>query len=71
MDHGRHPDPEIVGAWQELQRRHGDVPISEIQATIGWSRRRLAARFREQVDLTPRAAARVLRFDRATELERV
>lgn len=68
MDTGRHPDSEIVDAWNELERRHGDVPISEIQATTGWSRRRLAARFREQIGLTPKAAARVLRFDRATEL---
>jgi AraC-like DNA-binding protein len=65
---GRHPDPEIVGAWQELERRRGDVSISEIQAATGWSRRRLAARFREQVGLAPKAAARVLRFDRAVEL---
>ena len=65
---GRHPDPEVVGAWQELERRRGDVSISEIQAATGWSRRRLAARFREQVGLTPKAAARVLRFDRAVEL---
>jgi AraC-like DNA-binding protein len=68
MDAGRYPDPEIVGAWQELERRRGDVPIGEIQAATGWSRRRLAARFREQVGLTPKAAARVLRFDRAAEL---
>lgn len=54
---GRHPDPEVVGAWHELERRRGDVSISEIQAATGWSRRRLAARFREQVGLTPTAAA--------------
>jgi AraC-like DNA-binding protein len=68
MDTGRLPDPEIVGAWHDLEHRRGDMPISQIQAATGWSRRRLATRFREQVGLTPKAAARVLRFDRATEL---
>jgi AraC-like DNA-binding protein len=68
LDIGQRPDPEVVGAWRTLEHRRGDVPIGEIQAATGWSRRRLAARFREQVGLTPKAAARVLRFDRAAEL---
>jgi AraC-like DNA-binding protein len=68
LDTGRQPDAEVVGAWRALEHWRGDVPIREIQAATGWSRRRLATRFREQVGLTPKAAARVLRFDRAARL---
>jgi AraC-like DNA-binding protein len=35
---------------------------------LGWSRRRLAARFREAVGLPPKTVARLLRLDRAIEL---
>jgi AraC-like DNA-binding protein len=65
---GPQPDPHVVGAWRELQRVDGDIAIGDIQRATGWSRRRLADRFRAHVGLTPKVAARVLRFQRATEL---
>lgn len=65
---GPEPDAEVAFAWHRLQRTGGTAIIGEILTEIGWSRARLAKRFRSQVGLTPKAAARVLRFDRAMAL---
>jgi AraC-like DNA-binding protein len=65
---GPRPDRELVAAWSRLDRRHGDLAISELVADTGWSRRRLAERFRTQVGLTPKSTARIMRFARAVEL---
>ncbi|KRQ18369.1 MULTISPECIES: AraC family transcriptional regulator [Mycobacteroides] len=65
---GPEPDVEVEFAWDWLNRTGGTAIIGEILAEIGWSRARLARRFRSQVGLTPKAAARVLRFRRAMTL---
>ena len=65
---GPRPAPELVAAWTRLQRHRGSLAIGELVADTGWSRRRLAARFREQLGLTPKELARVLRFNRAARL---
>jgi AraC-like DNA-binding protein len=41
------------------------VPISVVAAEIGWSGRHLTDRFRAEIGLRPKEAARVARFDRA------
>ena len=47
-------------------RRVGrSVQIGSLGAELGWSPHRLIARFREHVGLSPKTAARVIRFDRA------
>jgi AraC-like DNA-binding protein len=65
---GPEPDAEVAYAWRQLCRTRGTAIIGEILTEIGWSRGRLATRFRGQVGLTPKAAARVLRFEGAVEL---
>jgi AraC-like DNA-binding protein len=65
---GPRPDRRLVAAWGRLQRSHGDLAISELVADTGWSRRRLAEGFRAQAGLTPKAAARIMRFTRARDL---
>jgi AraC-like DNA-binding protein len=55
--------PEVEWAWRRLASSGGAVPISRLGADLGWTRKRLVARFREEVGLTPKAAARVLRFE--------
>src|SRR6266568_7529657 len=57
--------PEVGWAWGQLLRSGGDLRVSELAAETGWSGRHLASRFRAEIGLTPKAAARVIRFDRA------
>lgn len=64
-EQNREPDPEVAYAWHTLRRTGGTAGIGAILTEIGWSRARLARRFRAQVGLTPKAAARVIRFERA------
>jgi AraC-like DNA-binding protein len=58
---------EIEWSWQRLLRTDGAVPVASLAEEVGWSRRHLAARFREHVGLPPKALARILRFERAAE----
>ncbi|MGO4391465.1 helix-turn-helix domain-containing protein [Variovorax sp. M-6] len=60
----REAGPELRWAWNELERRHGNVSIASLRRAIGWSERHLSAQFRRQLGITPKLAARRLRFDR-------
>jgi AraC-like DNA-binding protein len=62
------PLAEVAWAWRQLRARQGDVAIGALATELGWSRKRLVARFRDQIGLTPKAAARMLRFERARVL---
>lgn len=61
-------DPAVEWAWQAMRRQHGAVRIGDLAAETGWSRRHFVARFRAEVGLPPKVAARMLRFHRATRL---
>jgi AraC-like DNA-binding protein len=61
---------EVEWSWNELRRSAGRVPIGALADELGWSHRRLIARFREQVGMAPKAVARVMRFDRAVHAMR-
>ena len=56
---------EVSWAWQQLLRAGGALRVSALAAGTGWSGRHLTSRFRTEIGLTPKAAARVIRFDRA------
>jgi AraC-like DNA-binding protein len=58
---------EVEHAWARLRSSHGAVPIAALAAEVGWSRRHLATRFRDDVGLPPKAVARILRFERVTD----
>jgi AraC-like DNA-binding protein len=60
--------PEIRFAWRQLLHTGGTARISALAAETGWSGRHLTSRFRTEIGLTPKAAARVIRFDRARHL---
>jgi AraC-like DNA-binding protein len=59
--------PELEWAWDRLLESDGAAPVGALAHELGWSRRHLAARFREEVGMTPKALARLLRFERAVE----
>jgi AraC-like DNA-binding protein len=61
---GPRPAPEIDWAWQRPVATGGAAPIGQLAAEVGWSHRHLIARFRQQVGLAPKTAARLVRFDR-------
>ena len=54
---------EVRWAWRRLVRSAGAVPIGSLAREAGWSHKHLITRFRQQVGLTPRAVARLLRFE--------
>ena len=60
--------PGVLRALARLHETGGTVDVRALAAEVGWSRKHLAARFREQVGLAPKALARVLRFRRALRL---
>lgn len=60
--------PDVVWAWERLERAHGTVPVAALAAELRCSERHLQARFRDHVGISPKRAARVLRFGRAVEL---
>jgi AraC-like DNA-binding protein len=57
--------PEVAHAWRLLLKAGGLYNIAALAAETGWSDRHLRSRFRDETGLTPKAAARVIRFDRA------
>jgi AraC-like DNA-binding protein len=60
--------PEVSWAWRQLLRAGGALRVSELAAGTGWTGRHLTSRFRAEIGLTPKAAARVIRFDRTRKL---
>jgi AraC-like DNA-binding protein len=68
LDRGPRAAPEVGWAWRQLCRSAGRIGVAELTAATGWSHRHLAARFRQQVGLPPKAFGRVLRFQRAVGL---
>jgi AraC-like DNA-binding protein len=64
----RRPPPEILWAWRALEHSGGAVPVGTLAEKVGRSRRHLLAGFRDYVGLSPKTAARVIRFGRAVAL---
>jgi AraC-like DNA-binding protein len=57
--------PEVSYAWDRLRRSRGAVSVADLAAETGWSARHLGEQFRAETGLSPKAGARVVRFDRA------
>lgn len=64
------PAPELQRAYGAIVASGGQVRVEALAREIGWSRRHLAARFRTEVGIGPKALARLVRFGRAVALLR-
>ncbi|WP_249359499.1 helix-turn-helix domain-containing protein [Nocardia cyriacigeorgica] len=61
----RTPDPEVIAAWHRILGSGGQVKVGELAESLGWSRKRLWAKFESQIGSTPKRAAMLVRFRRA------
>jgi AraC-like DNA-binding protein len=57
--------PEVAWAWRRIVAGRGTVRVEQLAAELGWSRKRLWSRFQSQVGLSPKRAAKLVRFDHA------
>jgi AraC-like DNA-binding protein len=62
------PVPEVLHAWNRLVATEGSVEVGALAREIGWSRRHLGERFRDEFGVTPKVMGRMMRFERAREL---
>ena len=66
----REVDPRLLEARHLIQRSFGTATVDCVAKRVGWSRRCLAARFREEFGIGPKIASRIARFERAAALLR-
>jgi AraC-like DNA-binding protein len=57
--------PELRYCWGTLVDSGGRITVSDLAARTGYSRQHLGRRFRAEFGLSPKLAARVIRFERA------
>ncbi|WP_040159240.1 AraC family transcriptional regulator [Nigerium massiliense] len=61
---------ELDHAWERITAEHGNVGIAQLADELGWSRRYFGERFHTEFGVSPKVAARLARFERATGLSR-
>lgn len=59
---------QVARAWRRLRQSSGRVTVAALAQEVGWSSRYLEIRFRDQVGVSPKTAARILRFQHAVRL---
>ncbi len=59
---------DVTRAWRRLRQASGSITVAELADAVGRSRRYLELRFRDQIGVPPKTAARVLRFHYALRL---
>ena len=57
-----------AGSSSQIRLRDGVVSIGRLRERTGWSKTRLASTFHEQVGVSPKQYARVMRFSRVIKL---
>ena len=64
LNHGPRVSPEVAFAWSRLVATGGAMSVRRLAGETGWSHKHLITRFRQQVGVPPKRAARLVRFDR-------
>lgn len=59
---------QVARAWWRLCQSAGRSTVAALAEEVGWSRRYLEIGFRDQVGVSPKTAARILRFQHAVRL---
>lgn len=66
LDRARTPHrPDVAWAWELMRRSGGRMRVEEVAAQLGCSRRHLAKQFDREVGVSPKVAARLIRFEAA------
>jgi AraC-like DNA-binding protein len=55
----------VGAAWDRIEQSGGALAVEDLVEEIGYSRKHLAAAFKEHVGMPPKAMARLVRFQRA------
>lgn len=61
---------ELAACWRAIASSHGQLAIDALAREVGYSRQHLTRRFRQEFGLGPKLAARLVRFERATQMLR-
>lgn len=68
LDPDARVERSMAAAWGLLTSRHGQISVEDVAREVGWSRRHLSSRFAREFGPSPKALARVLRFERSRAL---
>ena len=60
--------PEVAWLRGQLLATHGRARVEPLMDETGWSRRHMTERFRRQLGVSPKAYARLVRFEHASSL---
>jgi AraC-like DNA-binding protein len=62
------PPPAVLWTWRRLVETGGRVPIATVVGETGFSQKHVIAQFQQEIGLSPKTLARVLRFGRAIRM---
>ena len=60
--------PELQHCWEALVASGGQLSVNQLASDMGYSRQHLGRRFSEEFGLSPKLAARIVRFERARRM---
>lgn len=70
LENGSEVHPAVLATHAAVHSNPGDMRLTALSRDIGVSKEHLIRRFREQIGLTPKAYANILRFGKALGLAR-